>query len=116
MDDVSRARDAIHATGWRGDRDPGTGVEFADLVHAARSVTGFSHPRPSRPAITDVGWRLVCLMAALVAIPGPAMAHTNPGLASGFWSGVSHPLTGLDHVLAMVAVGIWGTQLGKPAI
>jgi hypothetical protein len=28
----------------------------------------------------------------------------------------SHPLTGIDHVLAMVAVGIWGAQLGRPAI
>ena len=61
---------------------------------------------------TRVAW----CAAALAAIPTPAVAHTNPGLAAGFVSGVTHPLTGLDHVLAMVAVGIWGTQLGRPAI
>jgi urease accessory protein len=60
--------------------------------------------------------RVACGIAALMAIPVPAAAHTNPGVASGFLSGVTHPLTGIDHVLAMVAVGIWGTQLGRPAI
>jgi urease accessory protein len=37
-------------------------------------------------------------------------------LALGFKSGFLHPLSGLDHILAMVSVGIWGSQLGKPAI
>src|SRR5262249_60795881 len=31
-------------------------------------------------------------------------------------SGLQHPVSGLDHVLAMVAVGLWGAQLGAPAI
>ena len=31
-------------------------------------------------------------------------------------SGLIHPISGLDHVLAMVAVGIWGAQLGQPAV
>ena len=34
------------------------------------------------------------------------------GLADGFW----HPMTGFDHLLAMVSVGIWGAELGAPAI
>lgn len=42
-------------------------------------------------------------------------AHTT-GVATGFRSGFLHPLSGLDHVLAMVAVGIWGVQLGRPAV
>ena len=46
----------------------------------------------------------------------PALAHAETGKASGFLSGIKHPISGLDHVLAMIAVGIWGAQLGKPAI
>ncbi len=34
----------------------------------------------------------------------------------GFFSGFEHPISGLDHVIAMVAVGLWGAQLGMPAI
>lgn len=44
------------------------------------------------------------------------LAHVETGAASGFVSGFFHPLGGLDHVLAMLAVGLWGSQLGKPAI
>jgi urease accessory protein len=46
----------------------------------------------------------------------PAIAHPQTGVALGFKSGFLHPLSGLDHILAMVSVGIWGSQLGKPAI
>jgi urease accessory protein len=51
-----------------------------------------------------------------VLMASPAFAHENPGVSQGFLSGFTHPLTGIDHLLAMVAVGIWGTQLGQPAI
>jgi len=44
------------------------------------------------------------------------MAHVESGEAGGFVSGVRHPISGLDHVLAMVAVGLWGAQLGSPAV
>jgi urease accessory protein len=44
--------------------------------------------------------------------PALAQAHHLPGEANGFSSGFSHPLFGLDHVLAMVAVGLWAAQLG----
>jgi urease accessory protein len=53
---------------------------------------------------------------ALLALAAPALAHTNRDVGAGLLSGLLHPLTGLDHLLAMVAVGIWGTQLGAPAI
>jgi urease accessory protein len=43
-------------------------------------------------------------------------AHEETGQAAGFLSGLSHPVSGLDHVLAMVAVGFWGAQLGAPAL
>ncbi len=56
----------------------------------------------------------VALLWALT-LPSPLAAHEG-GSAAGLLSGLYHPISGLDHVLAMVAVGIWGAQLGKPAI
>lgn len=57
------------------------------------------------------------LFVVLLAIASvPALAHTESGQASGFISGLLHPVSGLDHVLAMVAVGLWGAQLGNPAL
>ena len=54
---------------------------------------------------------VVGLLAAL-----PAWAHEQAGPAAGFLAGMLHPVSGLDHVLAMVAVGLWGAQLGSPAL
>src|ERR1700686_4429559 len=48
--------------------------------------------------------------------PTGASAHILGDQAGGFISGFVHPISGLDHVLAMVAVGLWGAQLGAPAI
>jgi urease accessory protein len=45
----------------------------------------------------------------------PVFAHAAEG-SGGFLSGLSHPVGGLDHILAMIAVGLWGAQLGKPSI
>ena len=45
-----------------------------------------------------------------------AAAHLLKGEATGFFTGFLHPISGMDHVLAMVAVGLWGAQLGAPAI
>ena len=46
----------------------------------------------------------------------PSMAHVEQGQAVGFVTGLEHPWSGLDHVLAMIAVGLWGAQLGNPAL
>jgi urease accessory protein len=56
------------------------------------------------------------LPIVLLLWPLAALAHVEGGVASGFLNGLSHPISGLDHVLAMVAVGLWGAQLGAPAI
>ena len=48
--------------------------------------------------------------------PTDASAHIVKGEAIGFVSGFEHPISGLDHIIAMVAVGLWGAQLGAPAI
>ncbi|MBL3570366.1 urease accessory protein UreJ [Rhodovulum sulfidophilum] len=51
--------------------------------------------------------RKYLLAAALAAVAGPALAHTGHGASTGFVHGVLHPLTGADHLLAMLAVGLW---------
>ncbi|MHC8494391.1 HupE/UreJ family protein [Thalassospira sp. SM2505] len=53
-------------------------------------------------------------IATLVATP--ALAHTGAGTVSGFASGFGHPVGGLDHLLAMVAVGILASQQGGKSI
>src|SRR5499433_2920127 len=59
----------------------------------------------------------VALLAALVLASRPALAHIVDGSATGgFLGGFAHPLFGLDHVVAMVAVGLWGAFLGAPAL
>lgn len=62
-------------------------------------------------------FRLIALAFCTILISaGPAAAHVEGGLAGGFGSGFAHPLLGLDHIAAMVAVGLWGAFLGAPAI
>ncbi len=56
------------------------------------------------------------LATLLLSVPAPAFAHVEGGQAIGFISGLQHPWSGLDHVVAMIAVGIWGAQLGNPAM
>lgn len=52
--------------------------------------------------------------AGLVASPA-VLAHTGVGEVTGFSAGFGHPLGGLDHLLAMVAVGLWSAQIGGKA-
>ena len=51
-----------------------------------------------------------------VLVPESAVAHTEGGVPGGFLSGFTHPILGWDHVIAMVAVGLWGAFLGVPAL
>lgn len=59
-----------------------------------------------------LGW----IFALLLLTQSAAWAHTGAGAIGGFISGFTHPLYGWDHVAAMVAVGILGAFLGRPAI
>lgn len=62
-------------------------------------------------------WRTSASTALLVASAARAvLAHEGGGTAAGFAAGFLHPLSGLDHVVAMIAVGLWGAQLGPPAL
>lgn len=62
-------------------------------------------------------YRMVILsMCILTFSPSSALAHIEGGQATGFITGLQHPWSGLDHVVAMIAVGLWGAQLGNPAM
>lgn len=56
------------------------------------------------------------LVLALLAMSGSVQAHTFGLPHQDFMAGLGHPVSGLDHVLAMVAVGLWATQLGGRAL
>ncbi|TLY53400.1 MAG: HupE/UreJ family protein [Gammaproteobacteria bacterium] len=51
-----------------------------------------------------------CVATTTLAHPG----HADP--PGGFGAGFAHPLSGLDHLLAMVVIGIWAAQLGGRAV
>lgn len=53
---------------------------------------------------------------AVLAAAEPALTHPGHGEASGFSSGLAHPLFGADHLLAMVAVGLWAGLVGGRAL
>ena len=61
--------------------------------------------------------RRIPLIAIVLAVSSlPAEAHTGIGAATGLVAGLSHPFAGLDHLLAMSAVGLWAASLGGRAI
>jgi hydrogenase/urease accessory protein HupE len=59
--------------------------------------------------------RLALSIAALL-IASTAHAHTGVGDTNGFVHGFTHPISGIDHILAMVAVGLFATHLGSRAL
>jgi len=58
---------------------------------------------------------LMALVLALL-VPETVSAHTFGAEGAGWIAGLAHPFLGLDHLLAMVAVGVWATQLGRRAV
>lgn len=57
------------------------------------------------------------LLSAAVLAAGPALAHTGPGAHEGaFAAGFAHPFGGLDHLVAMLAVGLWAALRGGAAV
>ena len=51
-----------------------------------------------------------------LCLPSLAHAHTGVGVASGWLHGLAHPFSGLDHLCAMLAVGLWAAQMGGRAM
>ncbi len=68
----------------------------------------------SKSARSAIPFLVACSLLFLLS--ATASAHSETGTIGGFVSGFRHPLTGLDHIVAMVAVGLWGAYLGAPAI
>ena len=60
--------------------------------------------------------RFILSLTALALSTAPAFAHLNPEEHGSFMAGFSHPLFGLDHILVMVAVGLWASQIGGRAL
>ena len=60
--------------------------------------------------------RMALLLGLMITFAPAARAHVESGGAGSLISGLLHPVTGLDHVVAMVAVGLWGAVLAAPAI
>jgi urease accessory protein len=59
---------------------------------------------------------LLSLLIGLLTVVAPAFAHENGADAHGLVHGLLHPLGGIDHVLAMVAVGVFAALLGGRAV
>jgi urease accessory protein len=61
-------------------------------------------------------WMIPILVALTEALITPAFAHVGFSQTNSFVDGIAHPLNGLDHVLAMTAVGLWAVPVGGRAI
>ncbi|MES2026690.1 MAG: HupE/UreJ family protein [Pseudomonadota bacterium] len=59
--------------------------------------------------------KIISPLIAIAALAFCDIAQAHPGHGGGFVAGVEHPLSGVDHLLAMIAVGIWAYQLGGRA-
>ena len=59
---------------------------------------------------------LVPALSAAMLAAGPALAHLDPVAHGSFAAGFTHPVFGLDHILAMVAVCLWAVVLGRRAL
>ena len=60
--------------------------------------------------------RSILFVMAGALLPSFAFAHTVVGEASGFMHGLTHPVSGLDHICAMLAVGLWASQMGGRSV
>ena len=59
----------------------------------------------------------IFLAAAIWLLLGTSLwAYEDAGMAGGFISSLAHPLLGFDHMVAMIAIGLWGAFLGSPAL
>jgi urease accessory protein len=59
---------------------------------------------------------LLGLAVLAMVLPTAAEAHVMAGEGGGFLHGFEHPLSGLDHMLAMFCVGLWGAQMGGRSV
>ncbi len=62
------------------------------------------------------GIAALCIGLAMVLVPQTVLAHEEAAIGGGLINGLLHPVLGPDHLIAMVAVGLWGAQLGSPLV
>jgi len=60
--------------------------------------------------------RIAATLAGLLVLTGPALAHVGHGSTESFAAGIAHPLSGLDHMAVMIAVGLWAALKGGRAL
>jgi urease accessory protein len=65
---------------------------------------------------TSAALRRSLILLPFLLLPSLAQAHPNHGSATGMASGFGHPFSGLDHLCAMIAVGLWAAQRGGRAL
>ena len=78
------------------------------------TVISLSRSRAAYAGRVQVFCRLAVFL--LLTYGSTAYGHSEEGVADGLVSGLLHPVLGFDHLVAMVAVGLWGAQLGRPAV
>jgi urease accessory protein len=101
------------AVSWIYKHRPAANKEGASFGNPRRTPTQFTQG-PGGPGRKPM--RLVITFAILLLTPTLAFAHTGVDHTMGFMHGFAHPLGGLDHVLAMVAVGVFAATLGGRAL
>ena len=60
--------------------------------------------------------KIIAIAALITCAASPAFAHVGVGSTASFAAGVAHPLSGLDHITVMVAVGLWAALKGNRAL
>jgi urease accessory protein len=69
----------------------------------------------NRSSLERIGL-VACAMMAVVFGPSTALAHVGVNPVHDLMHGLAHPITGFDHICAMIAVGLWAAQRGGRAI
>jgi urease accessory protein len=106
---------------------PKSGNRFSDRIMLKKNVKPLAVEAATRsyslagslnrgPPMNPCARRIATAAAIVVALTGAASAHPGHSDATGFAHGFAHPLGGLDHVLAMVAVGLYAALLGGRAL
>src|SRR5262249_48477273 len=106
---VRTRRNRRPASQWRRRATDGAPLRTAPVICNFAPMTLFGRQQGTT-------MRIGLTTAALTLIPTAAFAHPGIGDAHGFVHGFAHPLGGLDHILAMVTVGIFAWQLGGRAL
>jgi urease accessory protein len=99
-------------------RSPSAGrQEVDDDTGRIKALTSLSHPTSTiGTPMTFIRLSLPLAALSLLAFPATALAHTGIGSTDGLLHGFAHPLGGLDHILAMVGVGLLAARLGGRAL